>query len=257
MELALRGKAALITASSRGIGRACAAALAREGVKVAVCARSADAVRSLVQEFGGSACGHVGLALDLCTDGAPQELAAFLAANFAPIDIVVHNLGGTLAVRDTFAEADDWRRVWRMNFEVALELNNILVPAMRARGWGRIITISSLAAVEHQASAAYSVVKAALTAYTRVLGRELAPTGVVPSVVVPGTVLTAGGSWDVRRSDDPAAVRRYVAERLPAGTFQSVEQIADTITFLASERASQFIGSPVFIDGGQGRSFPL
>jgi 3-oxoacyl-[acyl-carrier protein] reductase len=257
MELALRGKAALITASSRGIGRACVSALAREGVKVAVCARSVDAVSSLVQEFGGSACGHVGLALDLCAEGAPQQLAAFLAANFAPVDIVVHNLGGTLAVRDTFAEADAWRRVWRMNFEVALELNNLLVPPMRARGWGRIITISSLAAVEHQASAAYSVVKAALTAYTRVLGRELAATGVVPSVVVPGTVLTAGGSWDVRRNDDPAAVQRYVAERLPAGTFQSVEQIADTITFLASERASQFIGSPVFIDGGQGRSFPL
>lgn len=255
MDLGLFGKAALVTASSRGIGRACAIALAREGVRVLVCARGADGVNELIEELGGRAEGHAGIVLDLCEQDAPEKLVGRLASDFGHVDIVVHSLGGTLSVRDTFASTGDWRRVWRLNFEVALELNNLLIPPMRERGWGRIIAISSVAAVEHQASASYSVVKAALTAYGRVLGRELASSGVVACVVVPGTVLTDGGVWDVRRRDDPAAVERYIAERLPAGEFQTPEQIADTVTFLASERASPFSGSTVFADGGQGRSF--
>jgi len=253
MELGLAGRTALVTGASRGIGRACALALAAEGVGLRICARGAGDLANVMRELGGTSSGHRSFALDLEAADGPQQLLDALGAE--PIDIVVHNVGGTHGIRDPLAPIGDWRRVWRLNCEIAMELNAGLIPAMVERKAGRVVVLSSLAAFEHQGALAYSVVKAALTAYVRGLGRTYAADGIVVSAVVPGVILSEGGHWDEVSKRDPAYFEQYIRERLPRGSFGSADEVAAAVTFLCSQHAAPFIGSIVPLDGGQGRSF--
>jgi 3-oxoacyl-[acyl-carrier protein] reductase len=255
MDLGITGRTAFVTGASRGIGAACARALAAEGARVAVCARDAGRLEELVAELGGAAAGHHALAADLAAPGAAGRAADWLAQTMGGVDIVVHNLGGTLGVRDPLAPAADWERVFHFNLGIAIDLNARLVPPMKARGYGRIVAISSLAAFEHQGSIAYSVAKAALTAYVRGMGRTYAPDGIVISAVVPGVVLSEGGSWHDLVQRDPAEAQRYLDERVPRGRFGSPEEVAQAVAFLAGRHADPFTGSIVPLEGGQGRSF--
>ena len=256
MELGLEGKRALVTGAGRGLGRSISLCLAREGACVAVVSRTACDIETLVTEMGGAASGHYGVAMDLVTEGAPSKLVDHLKrANFGPIDIVVHNLGGTLNIADPFCSVDDWRSVWRFNLEVAIELNLLLVPPMRERRWGRIVHISSISAMENHGPVTYCAVKAALTAYARSLGRVLAPEGIVVTAVLPGAVFTEGGYWDIASRERPEHVQKYLAERMAIRRFGEPDEIGNAVVFLCSEKASFFIGSVVLIDGGQGRSF--
>lgn len=256
MNLGLEGRRALVTAAGRGLGRSIALCLAREGAHVAVVARSAGDVARVVEEMGGAGEGHRGLTLDLALEGAPRRLADDLAqTGFDPIDIVVHNLGGTLDVTDPYCSIDDWRRVWRVNVEVAVELNLLLMPSMRERAWGRIVHVSSISAAENQGPVTYCAAKAALTAYARSLGRVLAPEGIVVTAVLPGAVFTDGGYWDTASRERPEHVTKYLAERMAIRRFGRPDEIGEVVTFLCSEHASFCVGSVVPIDGGQGRTF--
>lgn len=253
MDLGLAGKRALVTGGGRGIGRACALALAREGVRVMVCARSGDDLAAVVAEMGGEPAGHRSFAVDLSEAEGPARLigAAEKEGIFRDPDIVVQNVGGTLRVREPLAPPEEWWRVWRFNVAVAIELTNAFIPPMRRRGSGRMIFVSSVSAFEQQGSLPYGVAKAALTAYARGIGRLVAADGVVVSTVVPGVVLTEGGSWERYLRENPEGVARFIEERLPRRRLGTAEEIADAVVFLASERAAAFVGSVVPIDGGQ------
>ena len=256
MDLRLEGKRALVTGAGRGIGRSISKCLVREGAHVAVASRTASDIEMLVEEMGGAASGHYGVAMDLMSEGAPGELMDSLKrANFSPIDIVVHNLGGTLGVTDPFCSVDDWRRVWRFNLEVAIELNLLLVPPMREKRWGRIVHISSISAMENHGPVTYCAVKAALTAYARSLGRFLAPDGIVVTAILPGAVFTEGGYWDMASRERSQHVEKYLSDRMAIRRFGHPDEIGNVVAFLCSEYASFCIGSIIPVDGGQGRGF--
>lgn len=256
MDLGLNGKRALVTAAGRGLGRSIATCLAREGARIAVCARTEADVASLVAEAGGATQGHFGTAVDLVADDGPAALLKSLKeADFWPIDIVVHNLGGTLDISDPYCGIADWRRVWRANMEVALELNQALLPEMRRRSWGRVVMISSISAMENHGPVPYCAVKAALTAYARSMGRVVAKDGIVMTALLPGAVFTAGGYWDEASRDRPEHVEKYLAERMAIGRFGEPDEIGNIVAFLCSAHASFCIGSIVPADGGQGRGF--
>jgi len=256
MELGLDGKRALVTGSGRGLGRAVIECLAHEGAKCAVVSRTDSDIEILLKTIGGSDAGHWGMPMDLALDGAPEKLVKELQkADFWPVDIVVHNLGGTLDITDPFCSVADWRRIWRFNMEVALELNLLLLPGMKQNHWGRIVHISSIAATENQGPVPYCSIKAALTAYTRSMGRVVAPDGIIVTAVLPGAVYTEGGFWDESSRNRPEHVRKYLAERMAIHRFGTPDEISNAIVFLCSEQASFFVGSVIPIDGGQGRSF--
>lgn len=256
MKLGLKGKQALVTGSGRGIGRSISLCLAREGARVAIASRTASDIDALLDEMGGAAGGHYGISMDLMPEGAPSKLVDNLKmANFGPIDIIVHNLGGTLDITDLFCSIDDWQRVWHFNLGIAIELNNILIPDMRERHWGRIVHISSISAMENHGPVTYCAVKAALTAYSRSLGRFLAPDGIVVTAVLPGAVFTEGGYWDITSKERPDHVKKYLAERMAIQRFGHPDEIGNVVAFLCSEQASFCIGSIVPVDGGQGRSY--
>ncbi|MDY6834687.1 MAG: SDR family NAD(P)-dependent oxidoreductase [Chloroflexota bacterium] len=256
MELGLKGKHVLVTGAGRGIGHSISLCLASEGACVAVVSRTDSDVESLVHQMGGQALGHQGVSMDLAVDEAPCELVEYLERlEFGPIDAVVHNLGGTLDITNPFCSKDDWRRVWRLNLEVAIELNLLLIPSMRERKWGRIVHISSISAMENHGPVPYCSVKAALTAYARSMGRVLAADGIIVTAVLPGAVFTKGGYWDVASEERPDHVQKYLAERMAINRFGRPDEVGNVVTFLCSEHASFCVGSVIPIDGGQGRGF--
>ncbi|HAM40835.1 MAG TPA: NAD(P)-dependent oxidoreductase [Candidatus Omnitrophica bacterium] len=256
MDLGIRGRRALVTGAGRGIGRSIAMCLAREGVRVAVVSRSAADLKTLVDDMGGTQAGHVGVPLDLMPQGAPTRLMERLKAkDVGPIDIVIHNLGGTLGIGDPFCSLSDWRKVWRFNLEVAIELNVRLLPSMRRRRWGRVVHISSIASMENHGPVTYCTVKAALTAYARSVGRVLAPEGVVVTAVLPGAIFTKGGYWDLASHARPDHVKKYLQDRMASHRFGEPDEIGNAVAFLCSDQASFFMGSIVPIDGGQGRGY--
>lgn len=255
MDMGLRGRRALVTAAGRGLGRSAALCLARAGARVAVVARTQADIDDLVAAMGGSGAGHYGVALDLVPEGRPAQFVDALQRGFGHPEIVVHNLGGTLDITDPLCAVADWRQVWRFNLEVAVELNLLLIPHMRAAQWGRIVHISSISALENHGPVPYCAVKAALTAYTRSMGRVLAPEGIIMTAVLPGAVFTEGGYWDTASRERPEHVEKYLAERMAIRRFGVPDEIGSVVTFLCSNQASFCVGSVVPVDGGQGRSY--
>lgn len=251
MDLGLKGKRALVTGAGRGIGRSIALSLAKEGACVAVTSRTSSDIEKLVHEMGGAKQKHHGIAMDLMPEGAPGELVDGLnQAGFGPIDIMVHNLGGTLDITNPLCDLQDWRKIWRFNLEIAIELNSLLIPNMRKRQWGRIVFVSSIAAMENRGPVTYCSIKAALIAYARSMGRFLSPDRIVMTAVLPGPVLTKGGHWDKTSKERPEHVCKYLTDRVAIHRFGKPDEIGNAVTFLCSEQASFFIGSIVPIDGG-------
>ncbi len=252
MDLGISGKKALVTAGGRGIGRSIAACLAREGVQLAVVARTQADLDGFRIQYGPE---HVGLACDLNADGAPEQLVANLVRQFGYPDIIVHNLGGTLGITDPFCSIADWRRVYRFNLEIAIEVNLLLVPHMQQQKWGRVVHVSSIAALENQGTVPYCSIKAALNAYVRSFGRYVSADGVNISALMPGAVFTEGGYWDNASRERPEHVKKYLAERMAIRRFGTPDEIGLMAAFLCSEHASFIVGSAVLVDGGQGRAF--
>ena len=255
MDLGIDGRFALVTGAGRGIGRAVAQCLAREGVHVAVVSRTSEDIEKLVEEMGGEKKGHLGIALDLVQENGSTELVNILKKNFGEISILVQNVGGTLDIKDPFCSVHDWRRMYRFNFEVTVELNSILVPKMQEKKWGRVVHNSSISSMENHGPVTYCAMKAALTAYTRSFGGVVAPDGVVVSAVLPGAIFTEGGYWDTTSKTNPGHVQKFLTERQRIGRFGNVDEIANYVTFLCSELASFNTGSIVPVDGGQGRGY--
>ena len=256
MDLKLSGKSALVTGAGRGLGKAIAECLSREGVKVAAVSRTDSDIKSLISNIGGEASGHIGIGMDLTPEGAPEKVLQKLKdSGFGPIDIVIHNMGGTMDISDPFCSIEDWRRVYRFNFEVAVEFNRMLVPDMQKRKWGRVVHVSSISSMENHGPVTYCAIKAALTAYTRSFGGVVAPDGVVVSAILPGAVFTEKGYWDEASKERPDHVHKFLSERQKIGRFGQPEEIGNYVTFLCSEQASFNTGGIIPVDGSQGRGY--
>jgi len=250
MDLGIAGKRVLITGASQGIGRAVALDFAREDCKVAVVARSEDKLQEVVEQMGGTDCGHRYCVSDLMQDGAPRRVVEELTCAKEPFDIVVHNIGGTLGVKDPLAAMEQWFDVWRFNVGIAIEMNALLIPPMQQKKWGRVIHISSISAENLRGSGPYGAAKAYLNAYTKVLGRALAPSGVVVCALMPGAIIAKGGHWDNIRKNKPEMMADFLRHHHAVGRLGRAEEIAPFAVFMASKYVTFAQGSLIPVDGG-------
>lgn len=194
MNLGISGKTALVTGGANGIGESITEALAKEGANVIFTSRSQESLDSMsdrAQAYGVTA---KGILIDFLSENWLQHMHTELAGQ--QVDILVNNAGHNFNITDPYCSIDDWRKVMGLNFEVPVQLCNLVIPHMKDRNWGRIVNITSVAGLENSGPVTYGVSKAALTTYSRTMGRILATEAknVVMTAVFPGVVLTKGGT---------------------------------------------------------------
>ena len=261
MDLGISGRTAIVGGSSKGMGKATALALAREGVNVAICARHGDELEQAASEIGAATGPAQVLAVtaDLSMSDDIRRLVDQTVQRWGHVDIVVNNTGGPPPGLAAEIADDQWHAGMELSFFSAVRLSHLVVPIMRSRRWGRIVNILSMSIKEPEDNLAISTVaRTAVAAYARVLALEVAKDGITVNNVLPGSIATgrlqAVAEMQARfhgRELDTAM--DYRLSQIPTGRFGQPEEMADLITFLVSERAGFITGTSILLDGGQAR----
>ncbi len=254
----MEGKVALVSAASRGLGRASARAIARRGAKVAICARDGGAVAAAakaIAEEAGVEVWHC--PADVSTAEGVRKFVAGAGERFGGIDVLVSNAGGP--PRGSFGDfADaDWARAFELSAMSAIRLVREALPHMRGRGGGRIIFILSSSVREPIDDLILSnVLRPAVAGLAKSLSRELAKDQILVNVVAPGTILTDRAREGRQAQADKEGVSlgevlRRVSAGIPLGRLGEPEEIGATVAFLASPEASYITGGVFAVDGGR------
>jgi len=256
MDLGIKGKVALVTGGSRGLGKHAALSLAGEGVNVAISGRTPETLEKTVAELKGLGVSSIGVAADISDLSSSEELHQKIVDSLGPIDILVNNAGGgrpSNTVADTSFE--NYLGTFNLNLFGAFKLMQLTVPHMQAQHWGRIISITSIYGREYGGNISYMSAKAALIATTKHAGVTLAKDGVLFNTIAPGSILHEQGGWESFQNDNPPeVVEDFIKNNLPMGKFGWPEPVGDLVAFLASEKANLITGACIVVDGGQSHS---
>jgi 3-oxoacyl-[acyl-carrier protein] reductase len=260
MDLGLRGKVALVTGSSRGIGLAAAKAFAAEGCRIMVSARSVEPLReaeTALRATGAS------IAAQIADVGNPDDAARLVeaaVAAFGGVDILVNNVGGGGGgARIADSSDDDWRGALDRNLVQSVRMMRLALPHMKGRPGAAVVNIASISGWSPQLamSGQYGAAKAALIFDTERWALEFVPYGIRVNTVSPGSILVDGNGWDRYRLANPAYFADYVRHGFPMGRLGTAEEVADVIVFIASPRAHWINGRNIPVDGLEQPHAPL
>lgn len=252
MKLGLEGKRAVVLGASKGLGAAIAQALAAEGATVIGAARSVEAIEKLGNNISG-------VSLDLT---APASVQAFIDRILADggADILINNSGGPAPGEASALPADDYTKAFNTMAAPLIAITQALLPGMRAKKWGRIITLTSSGVEAPLPRLALSnAIRQTLVGWSKTLAGEVAADNITANIIVQGRIHTTrvdelDAAAAKRLGKSVEDIKAQSISTIPAGRYGRPEELADVVTFIASERASYITGSLIRVDGGMIRS---
>lgn len=260
MNLNIKGKYALVTGGSHGIGLAIARALAEEGCNVAICARNQERISQAVMELKAMAVEAIGVQADVLQSSSIENVVKTIINNWGTIHILVNNVGGggrwgTDSVATTLEQV--WIDVYNKNAMAAVRFTRLAIPFMRKQKWGRVVTIASIYGKEGGGRPWFNMSKSAEISLMKTLAMNpvLARSGITFNTVAPGNIMIPDTGWDEEMKKDLTSFKRMVNSNMPLGRLGTPEEVANMVVFLCSEKASLVNGACIAVDGGESRSF--
>lgn len=250
----------MVAAASKGLGRATAEALAREGCRLSICSRSTDNLDGARWAIEASGSEALAVACDVSSPADLERWVEATAATFGQIDILVTNTGGPPAATFAHLSEEQWREGIDSTLMNVIRLCRLVLPGMQERKWGRIVNITSLVAKQPlEMLTISSTLRAGLSGLTKTLADQVARDGVTVNALLPGHILTDRQTHlnELRSKEQGITMEEYAARvesSIPMGRFGRAEEIGDVIAFLCSERASYITGVSLQVDGGIIRS---
>lgn len=250
----------MVAAASKGLGRAVAESLAREGCRLSICSRSTDnldGARHTIEAGGGEA---LAVKCDVSSADDLQRWVDATVATFEKVDILVTNTGGPPAAKFMQLTEEQWRAGIDSTLMNVVRLCKLVIPDMQQRKWGRIVNITSLVAKQPlELLTISSTLRAGLSALTKTLSDQVARDNILVNAVLPGHIMTDRQVHlnEIRAKEHGITVEQYAArveESIPMDRFGRAAEIGDAVTFLCSERASYITGVSLQVDGGMIRS---
>lgn len=255
MDLGLDGRVCVVTGASRGIGLAAAQRLAQEGARVLMVARSEDALAEAAAGIDGAEW----IAADVTDPDCARRIVATATEQLGGLDVLVNNAGFSKNIGLDELTEDDWREQHEVHVMAPMRLMRLAAPLMAASGWGRIVNVASSSGKRPSASnMAYSVAKAGQLSVSRAFADVYAKDGVLVNAVTPGPTATGLWTGDGGLADQAAAASgttrdealAAAARKIPRGRLGDVQDVADVVVFLCSERAGNVAGAAWSADGG-------
>ncbi len=254
MDLGLKGKVALVTGASRGIGNRIARSLAAEGANLCICGRTEETLQTAARELADTGVEVEAFVGDITETPVAEAFVEAARTRFGEaVHVLVNNVGGSVWTPFPDITDEEWLNVFNLSFFSAVRVSRAAFAGLTA-GQGSIINVSSIFGRENGGPISYNAAKAAMISMTSNLAIEAAKSGIRVNSVAPGSIIFPGGSWERRQKADPEAMAKFVEDHIPGGRFGSPEEVADVVTFLASPRASWVLGACLNVDGGQSKS---
>jgi 3-oxoacyl-[acyl-carrier protein] reductase len=256
MELGLKGKYALITGGSHGIGRSIAIELAKEGVNIAICSRTQsklDETISILKQYNVDS---ISVNVDVLEADAVDKVMNVINKRWGKLDILVNNVGGggrwgKEEPLDTKPEV--WGEVYQKNAGVATQFTMKSLPYMLENKWGRVITITSTYGLQGGGRPWFNMAKAAQTALIKNLAikKPYVRSGITFNSVAPGAIFIPDTGWEDKQKNDPEGFAKLLDENWPMGRMGTPEEVANVVVFLCSLKSSLVNGASILVDGGE------
>ncbi|MBI2447209.1 MAG: SDR family oxidoreductase [Candidatus Omnitrophica bacterium] len=259
MDLKIKGKYALVTGGSHGIGRAIALALADEGCNVAICARDKDRIENTATELKAKGVDVLGITADVMLKSDIDNVLKAIINKWGTIHILINNVGGggrwgSEIVEETKEEV--WLEVYNKNAMAAMRFTTLAIPFMRKQKWGRVVTITSIFGREGGGRPWFSMAKSAETSLMKALALKhyLSRDGITFNSVAPGAIMIPDTGWEREYKENRKEVEEFINRELPLGRFGTPEEVANVVVFICSEKAGLVNGTSIPVDGSQSRS---